>query len=742
MPWQLLMLYGAAANSSLDDFVAFFCNTPPIKLRIGLRRCCAGGANGWSCLFASSARTRFIVQTWSRLISFVWPYWRRLVLSLVFGGLAAMLWSLELGLTYPITIMFGEHKTLPNYVRHEIEHSSLVIRERSASLQQLTDQLAVLPEDGTRARKKERVEVLGKMRQQQQRLDTEAFRVWMMSWVETRVLPKLPRDPFVMFAAMFGLILFVTLIKGLCSYVQDSLAGGVAELIVIDMRQDLFRRTLRLDPQTVALGGTQKLMTDFTYTMQHLAHGLGELGGRIVREPLKAVACIGAMFLVNWQLTLLLLTFVPIAGWMFHIFGQSLKRATRRVRESVSRIYKSLEETFINVKAVIAFDMAGHHRRQFHRRNREFYEQSMRMVRIDALSGAAVELLVVFAVVAVLLPAAYLVLGNVTSIAGVKLATVPPSFPELAMFYALLAGMIDPLRKFSKFYTTIRQTGALAEQVFKQMDRTSLVPVAASPQLLPRLGGGIEFRDIHFSYACAENDDSLSRGPVLNGLDLTITCGETIAVVGPNGSGKSTLVGLLPRFFDPDQGAVFFDGLDIRQARTRDLRDQISIVPQDTLLFDDTIAENIRYGKLSATDADLHEAARRAHVLDFAEFMPQKLETTVGEGGRQLSGGQRQRVALARAMLRDPSLLLLDEPTSAIDAESERLIHLALKEFVRGRTTIIITHSLSPALLDYVTRIVVLDRGRVVAAGSHSQLLTTCPLYRQLYDAPAQPAAA
>ena len=672
---------------------------------------------------------------------FVTPYWRRLLLSLVFGGLSALLWGTELALTYPLTIMFGEHHTVPNYVRHEIEQASQLETGLKAALKEKELKLASLPDDQTRDRSKDRLELLNDVRRLQGRLDIESWRHWRMFQVETRVLSKLPQDPFRLFALLFGLVLAVTLLKGACSFTQDSIAGGVAELVTIDLRQALFRRTLQLDPQTVSLGGTQTLMNDFTYTLQQLARCLGELGGRVVREPLKAGTCIAGMFWLNWQLTCLLLAFVPLAGWMFHLFGQRLKRATRRVLDSVGKIYKSLEETLVNVKAVIAFDTAGQHRRQFHQRNRENYSQSMRLVRINALSAAAVELFVVFAVLVVLLPAAYLVLRNVTSIGGVKLATVPPTFPELAIFYALLAGVIDPLRKFSKFYNTIRQSGVLADQFFRQMDRESLVPASASPQWLPRLAEGLEFRDVHFSYARAADDDSPERGPVLNGLDLRIDCGEVVAIVGPNGSGKSTLAGLLPRFFDPNQGAVLFDGLDLRHARLRELRDQIAIVPQDTLLFDDTIAANIRYGRPDATDEELREAARRAHVLDFTEGLPQGLDTPVGEGGRQLSGGQRQRVALARAMLRDPRVLLLDEPTSAIDAESELLIHRALKDFVRGRTTLIITHSLSPALLEYVSRIVVLDRGRAIATGSHTELQAACPIYRQLFDGPL-PAAA
>ena len=674
------------------------------------------------------------MQTWSRLVSFVWPYWRRLAWSLLFGAIAAAMWSAELALTFPITIMFGEHKTLGNYVRHQIDEGSRQANQHARQLKDLESRLAALPEDGTRTRKKQRLSYWNEIRREQGWQETKLFRVWLFSLIETRILTKLPSDPFRMFTLVFALVLVVALIKGLCSFTQDYLAGSVSELVVIDLRQAMFRRTLKLDPQTVALNGTPQLMTDFTYTLQGLSYGLGELGGRIVREPLKAMACLAGMLYINWQLTLVLLAFVPLAGWMFHQFGLRLRRATRRLVDGSARMYKSLEETLANFRAVVVFDKAGFHRRQFHCRNREYYSQAMRFHRLDAASGSAVEFLAVFAVIAVLLPAAYLGLRGVTSIWGIKLATLPPKMEELATFYALLAGVIDPVRKFSKFYTIIRQSGALAEQVFRRMDHQSLVRVSEAPQWLPVLRDGIEFRDVHFRYARPPGDEALDRGAVLNGLDLKIGVGETVAVVGSNGSGKSTLMGLLPRFQDPDQGSVLFDNIDIRQVRLRDLRDQIAVVPQEALLFDDSIAGNIRYGKPDATDSEIRDAARRARVLDFAEQLPMGLLTSVGEKGQQLSGGQRQRVALARAILRNPRLLILDEPTSAIDAESELLIHAALRDFVDGRTTLIVTHSLSPALLEYISRIVVLDNGRVMATGTHSELQAVCPLYRRLSE--------
>lgn len=681
------------------------------------------------------------MKTWSRIWLFVRPHQRKLALSVVFGVCAALLWSFELLLTYPITVMFGKDRTLSNYVRHEIDDATNVIQLRNADLGKLEHQLGLIPEDGSRRRASERIKIIDAQRRTRSELDVATSRLWMLSLFESRVIRNLPDDQFLLFAILFAMILAVTLAKGAFGYSQDLLAGSVAELVVIDLRKELFRKALQLDPQTLSLDGTSAWLTDFTYTPQNLANGLGELGGRVIREPLKALACLTTLFYFNWQLTLVFLLFMPVLGVLFHWLGKCLKRFANRVIESMGRLYKGLEETFHNMKAVIAFDQSGLHRRSFHRENKNYYHQSMRIVLIDAMGAPVVELLVMLAASAFLLPAAFLVLRNTTTIWNIPLASSPPTFPDLALFYVLLAGVLEPLRKFSKFYTSFRFSTAIAERLFDRMDTPSLVQTPTTSQFLPALSQKIEFRDVHFQFATRGGENS-DRGPVLNGLNLTIHAGETVAVVGPNGSGKSTLVNLLPRFYDPNGGEVLLDGTNIQNARLRDLREQMTFVTQETNLFDDSILENIRYGRNDASDADVREAARMAHVLTFTDAMPLGLLTPVGEQGTQLSGGQRQRIALARAILRDSRILILDEATSAIDAQSEQLIHASLNEFVKGRTTILITHCLTPGLLEFLTRIVVLDRGRVVATGSHVELLTACPVYQQLWDAQTQRAAA
>jgi subfamily B ATP-binding cassette protein MsbA len=332
-----------------------------------------------------------------------------------------------------------------------------------------------------------------------------------------------------------------------------------------------------------------------------------------------------------------------------------------------------------------------------------------------------------------LLPGAYLVLRGTTEIWGIRLVSHPMDIAELSMLYVMLAGITDPIRKMSTTYAKVKRAHAAGERIFTLLDTKPVVTQAENPVPAVRHERSIEFKDIRFTYPLGETDGY--RPAALDGACLEVKAGEVIVVVGENGSGKSTLVNLLPRFYDPDAGEILIDGVNSREMRLKDLRGQIGVVTQETLLFDDTIYENIRYGKPSATRGDVERAARQAHVMNFLEQLPDGFETCVGEKGSKLSGGQRQRVSLARAILRDPSILILDEATSAIDAQSERLIHEALRTFVKGRTTFLITHTVSSSILDFVTRIVVMDQGRVVAAGPHAEMLEKNPIYQRLFHA-------
>ncbi|MDZ4688178.1 MAG: ABC transporter ATP-binding protein [Planctomycetaceae bacterium] len=671
------------------------------------------------------------VNPWVRLARYLWPHRRQVILSLMFGVVAAALWGAELLLTFPMVTVFVEGRSLDTYLREEVAAAQADMDEATTNLDQLAHQIAALVGKTGQEHIDHRVALLKEQSRQQRKLNQSSWHLWALTWAQSQVMPWLPRDAFRLLVVLFGLLVVTTLLKGACCYGQDLWAGSLAELCVIDLRAAMFRQLLRQDPQSIELESGPRLLSGMTYDLQGLAHGLTTVGGRIVREPLKALVCIGAAFSLNWQLTTLSLLFVPLAGWLFHQLGRRLKRAVHRVLDTMARIYRFLEQTFSNSRVVLAYQMQGPLRREFQQQNRSFYRQSLKIVKIDALTNPITEFFGMLAVIVAVLPGAYLVLRNTQGIWGIRLSNGPLSVSELITLYALLVGVLDPVRKFSKYFTTIKQCGSSLERVFAQMDRPTLVQQAETAAWLPPLMSSVEFRDVHFHYAGQEAQTG-ERAGVLHDVSLTIHAGQTVAFVGPNGSGKSTLVGLLPRFYDPTEGAVLIDGNDLRSVRLRDLRRQIALVPQEAALFDNTIAENIRYGRPEATREEILSAAAAAHVLEFSEQFPEGLETRVGERGRALSGGQRQRVALARAFLRNPRILILDEPTAAIDAHSEQLIHHALQKFLQGRTAFLITHQLGPAALAYVTKIVVLDRGQVVGVGSHAELRETCPIYQRL----------
>ena len=403
----------------------------------------------------------------------------------------------------------------------------------------------------------------------------------------------------------------------------------------------------------------------------------------------------------------------------------------------MSSIYKILQESFQGIRVVKAFTMEPYERRRFHSATKDYYRRAMQVVNLDALAGPIIEVLGVIAVAAALLAGSYLVLQRETKLFGMKLTTYPLEAESLLQLYVLLAAIADPVRKLSSVFTRIQAGTAASDRIFAFLDRVPEVGWnsdgprlrcwAAQPSTTSPAEDGvhIEFRDVCYSYDPKE--------PLLRNINLKVRRGETIAVVGPNGCGKSTMVALLPRFFDPDSGSVLIDGHDLRAVHLRSLRQSVGLVTQKPILFDDTIYNNIAYGARGAKVEEVEAAAKLAGAHDFIVEKPEGYQRAVGEVGGQLSGGQMQRIALARAILRNPSILILDEFTSAIDLDSEATIHRAVKEFKRGRTTFLITHKLQA--LELADRILVLEDGRVTAFGTHAELLVSCPMYQRLHQA-------
>jgi subfamily B ATP-binding cassette protein MsbA len=673
------------------------------------------------------------MKSLSRLIPFIWPYRWRLVLSVVCATLVAMLWATNLSAVFPVVKTLFDGQAPGEYVAlqtEEVKAESARLAARSTEIQaELRSYQAAASVVKTPAH----IELINERATIESKRGDLTRELWVLSCVDAYVIPWVPTDAFNAFALIVVLVLVATFLKGLLVFLQEVLVCSTVELTTVGVRDECFRHTLTLDYQTLMNEGTAKLTSRITYDTNVMASTLSFLGGKVVREPLKAIACIAFAFYVKWQLTLLALLFLPLIGWFLYKIGNKLRRASKRLMDSMSRIYKSLDETLSALKIVIAFNGARRHQDHFRRENRGYYHRTLHAMRIRALSHPVTELMGVFAVFLTLLPGSYLVLRGTTSIWGITLTSDVMTVADLVLLYVLLVGALDPLRKLSHVYSQLQQTVAATDRIFSFIDQESRVVEAEQPKTLPRLSKSIVFDKVTFTYA-GNDDDAILRAAALRDISVKVRAGEVIAVVGANGSGKSTLVSLLPRFFDPDEGTVLIDGVNIRDVRLQDLRKQISIVTQETMLFDGTIEENIRYGKPEATANEIHVVTRQAAVTPIIEEFPEGLQTQVGENGQALSGGQRQRIALARAMLRDPAVLILDEATSAVDAESETLIHEALKQYVDGRTVFLITHSVSPSLLGLVVRIFVMDDGELIATGSHAQLLETCVAYQRLYQ--------
>jgi subfamily B ATP-binding cassette protein MsbA len=680
------------------------------------------------------------VDNFTRLFPFLRAHRRRLIFSLICGVIVAVLWGGNLTVAFPIVQLLFEKKSVEERVSDDIREAAGRMETAETKLQQIDKtieelQLQSLPDGDERLIAQQNSKV------KQQKLYNEAARDHgYRLWIQQFVMPWVPRNQFKALLLVLGLLTAATMLKCFFVYLQDVAVGSVAELVVIDVRKKLLRRTLKLDYQFFSREGTAQLMSRFTYDTEQLAASVRLVSGKLVREPLKCFACLVGAMVINWRLTLLSLLVLPFIGYAIARVGKLLKKACRGMLESMSKIYKNLEETFDGIKVVMAFNTASRHRDVFQKQCDVYYGTALKVTKLDALNKPVLELLGTGAMLIALLPGAYLIMREKTDIWGIRLSADVMTPATLATLYAMLAGMLDPCRKVSNSYSVIKKANAAIDRIFAVIDSRTAVPEPEKPVELPRPAKSIDFQNITFRYSPREGVPA--RECVLDGLSLSVKVGEVVAIVGGNGCGKSTLLNLLLRYADPQAGQIKIDGVSICDVTLADLRRQIGFVAQDTILFDETILENIRYGSPDATREQVEAAARAAHVTSFVERLPEGFDTRVGEKGKELSGGQRQRIALARAILRDPAILILDEPTSAIDAESETLIHETLKEFTRGRTTFLVTHSMSESLLRFVTRCVVMASGKVVADGQHGELLKTCPLYSRLFEAPSRIAVA
>jgi len=512
--------------------------------------------------------------------------------------------------------------------------------------------------------------------------------------------------------ALLGLLAIVAVLS-IATYFRAYLVNWIGERVSADIQRAVFANVLRLDPayfETTPTGEVVSRLTNDTTLLQTI---LGSSASMAARNLLMFAGALILMAVTSPKLTGIAALVVPLVVLPAIVFGRKVRRLSRASQDRLGDVGAQVDETLSGMRIVQAFTQENAERNRFEGRVSDAFAAAMRRIRARALFFACI-FFAVFAAVGLVLW-----VGGQDLLAGTISAGQLTAF----LFYAVLTA--TSVGALAEFHSDLQRAAGAAERLLELLHTEPGIKAPASPKKLPQPPlGALAFERVNFNYPARPDRAALAD------FSLTVRPGETVALVGPSGAGKTTVFQLLYRFYDPQQGRVLIDGVALPEADPADFRARLALVPQDPVIFTGTVAENIRFGRPDATDAEVRRAAETAAAIDFIEALPQAFDSPLGEKGVRLSGGQRQRIAIARAILRNPAILLLDEATSALDAESERAVQTALDRAMQGRTTLIIAHRLATVLK--AGRIVVMDEGRIVAEGRHAELVQRSDLYARL----------